>query len=141
MATMSDESKKMYSIPNRFAELKLSVCPVCFAKNAGWLVGNDRKLFFNYLKFQCKNCGTMLSIQEDDITGAANTTLTLAGKMKKKSGKQRYQVYVTVEKIEYKFKTADNMTLEGSELTIDEIREIAEDGAKILEASSCNKKK
>lgn len=116
-----DESKSMYSIPQRFADVNLKRCPICGAYPSKWLVASEQKLFFKYYKFKCIQCESILRISEADITGLSYTNKSFSGLYKQQKGKEGKKIYVLIEKVGVIIKNSNLRALRGEEFTLDEL--------------------
>ena len=124
MAGFERNENTMYSVPLRFADLKLKRCPLCGEEKPKWLVKEEWKLLTKDYHFLCPQCGSILKVSQDDVTGLSFTTITLVGKLKKYRGKDLRRIYVTVEKVALSVRTPERAALEGAELTVEELMEI-----------------
>lgn len=130
MAGFERNEDTLYSVPLRFAEVKLKKCPLCGEEKPRWLVKEEWKLLGKLYHFMCPQCGSILRISQDDVTGFSFTTATLSGKRKKHKGKDSRKIYVTVEKIGLQARTAENIRLEGAEASLEELFGVLTAGSK-----------
>ena len=124
-AEYTREENAFCNIPQDFADKKIGACPFCKVEEPKWLVKEEWKLFGNNYYFKCPHCETEFMATKDDITGLALTTASPAGKKKQKAGKIVNEPYLTVVKIGLKAKTHENILLQGEELTIPQLKELA----------------
>lgn len=124
-AEYTREENAFCNIPQDFADQRIGSCPFCKAEEPKWLVKEEWKLFGNNYYFKCPHCETELMATKDDVTGMALTTASAAGKKKQKAGKIVNEPYLTVVKIGLVAKTHDNVLLQGEELTIPQLKELA----------------
>lgn len=121
MAGFERNENTMYSVPLRFADLKLKQCPVCGAEKPAWLVKEEWKVLGKLYHFKCPRCGSILQISQDDVTGLSYTTTTLAGMRKKRRGRELRRIYATVEKVGLSVRTPETAALEGAEETLEDL--------------------
>lgn len=112
-------------IPQDFADKRIGSCPFCKTEEPKWLVKEEWKLFGNNYYFKCPHCETELMSTKDDVTGMSLTAASASGKKKQKAGKIVNEPYLTVVKIGLAAKTHDNILLQGEELTIPQLKELA----------------
>lgn len=127
MAGFERNENTLYSIPLRFAELKMKRCPLCGAEKPEWLVKEEWKILGKIYHFMCPQCRSVLKVSQNDVTGLSFTTATMAGQLKKYKGKDNKKVYVTVEKIGLQARTPENLRLEGAEASLEELWEAFDD--------------
>lgn len=120
------DENAMSNIPQDFADRNFKKCPFCKAEEPKWMVREEWKLLGKNYYFKCPSCESILRASQDDVTGLSFTTKSFAGQMKKYKGKESRTVYITVEKIDYKVRTVENMVLEGAEIPLEELVKIAE---------------
>lgn len=89
------------SIPQKFIDNNVRVCPMCGTTNPHWAL--DMKMQFkmegNRYLFQCEQCKCVLSAPVADVTGENKTAFTTMGLFKKMSGKQNKVTYFRVEEV------------------------------------------
>lgn len=124
MAGFERNENTLYSVPLRFAEVKLRSCPLCGQEQPKWLVKEEWKLLGKQYHFMCPQCGSILRVSQDDVTGFSFTTATLSGQLKKYKGKDNKKIYITVEKIGLQVRTPENAGIEGAEVPIEELQEV-----------------
>lgn len=112
-------------IPQDFADKRIGACPFCKTEEPKWLVKEEWKLFGNKYYFKCPHCETELMATKDDVTGMSLTVASASGKKKQKEGKIVNEPYLTVIRIGLSAKTHDNVLLQGEELTIPQLKELA----------------
>lgn len=112
-------------IPQDFADKRIGSCPFCKTEKPKWLVKEEWKLFGNNYFFKCPHCETELMATKDDVTGLSLTAASASGKKKQKAGKIVNEPYLTVVKIGLEAKTHENILLQGEELTIPKLKELA----------------
>ena len=115
----------MCDIPQDFADKKIGACPFCKVEEPKWLVKEEWKLLGSNYYFKCPHCETELMATKDDVTGLALTVASAQGKKKMKAGKIVNEPYLTVVKIGFSAKTHENVLLQGEELTIKQLKELA----------------
>lgn len=121
MAGFERKENALYSIPMRFAELKMKRCPICGEAEPKWLVKEDWKVLGKIYHFMCPQCRSVLRVSQNDVTGMSFTTATMAGQLKKYKGKDNKKIYATVEKIGPQARTPENVQLEGMEASLEEL--------------------
>ena len=121
MAGFERNENTMYSVPLRFADLKMKRCPICGEEKPLWLVKEEWKVLGKLYHFKCPRCGSVLQVSQDDVTGLSYTTTTLSGMMKKHKGKDLKKIYVTVEKVGLSVRTPENAALEGEEEALEDL--------------------
>jgi hypothetical protein len=56
------------SIPQRFADKSIPVCPICGTSSPRWLINMQMKFLANRYLFKCSNCKAILSATVIDVT-------------------------------------------------------------------------
>lgn len=115
------ETDAMYSIPQRFADTKLTHCPFCRTAGPLWESREQWRLTGKDYFFRCPCCGSVLKISQEDLTGLSFTANSFAGRQKKRAGKESRTIYVRVEKIGIEVKTRENALLLGEELPLEQL--------------------
>lgn len=115
------ETDTMYSIPQRFADTKLIRCPFCGTEKPLWESREQWRLTGKDYFFRCPDCGSILKVGQEDVTGMSFTTTSFAGRQKKRAGKENGTVYIRVEKIGLAVKTQKNALLLGEEFPLEEL--------------------
>lgn len=123
MAGFERNENTLYSVPLRFADLKMKRCPLCGTRQPKWLVKEEWKILGKIYHFMCPECRSILKVSQDDVTGMSFTTATMSGQLKKYKGKDNKKIYVTVEKIGLQARTPENVRLEGVEASLEELWE------------------
>ena len=114
----------MYSVPLSFADRQLKHCPLCGADAPKWLVKDEWKLMGRLYHFLCPECESILMVSQDDVTGLSFTTHSAAGKFKRYKGKDNRTIYVKVESIGFKARTAENVIYEGADIPLQNLMEL-----------------
>lgn len=114
-------------IPQDFADKKIGKCPFCKVEEPKWLVKDEWKLIGGNYYFKCSNCETELMATKDDVTGMSFSPASSSGKKKKKAGKIMNEPYITIVKIGLSAKTHENILLQGEEMTLTELKKIADE--------------
>lgn len=111
----------MGSLPQKFVDNKLPICPVCGDQEPKWAI--DEKMgWVNRYLFQCAKCKAILSASVPDVTGFSKTPVSIFGMAKMLDGKKLKTVYFKLES----FGDEENEKLEiGKEIGLDELNEIA----------------
>mgnify|MGYP003506970247 CR=1 FL=1 len=55
------------SVPQRFADENIPICPICGTADPRWLINMQMKFFANRYLFKCSNCKTILSATVMDV--------------------------------------------------------------------------
>ncbi len=125
MGNFKRDTKSMYSVPQRFADTTFKQCPFCKENEPEWLVRDEWKLLDRDYYFKCPACGSIMKVAQSDVTGLAFTKATMAGQLKSSKGKDNRTVYVVVEKVGLSVRNEKNSSLEGTELSLSELKELA----------------
>lgn len=115
------EKDAMYSIPQRFADTKLVRCPFCKSEKPLWESREQWRLTGKDYFFRCPECGSILKVGQEDVTGISFTTASFAGRQKKRAGKDSRTIYIRVEKIGLEVKTQKNALLLGEEIPLEQL--------------------
>lgn len=118
------------SIPQKFVNTSLPVCPLCGTDDPYWTLKDKMELTAHRVMFRCKHCGGVLSATQNDFNGTTKSTafaaLTTEGAMnaliKKNQGKDVKTVYLRVEDVG-ECRTTDELL--GKELPIEEYQAMA----------------
>lgn len=115
------------NIPQDFADKKIGKCPFCKVEEPKWETREEWKLLGNNYYFRCPHCETELMATKDDVTGLSFSTASSSGKKKKKAGKIVNEPYITILRIGLSAKTHENVLLQGEEMTLKELKKIADE--------------
>ena len=55
------------SVPQRFADKNIPICPICGTADPRWLINMQMKFFANRYLFKCSNCKAILSATVMDV--------------------------------------------------------------------------
>ncbi|MDY6038475.1 MAG: hypothetical protein SPI74_05805 [Eubacterium sp.] len=105
-------------IPRDFSERKLKVCPICKQDVKEWQIASSWTVLDRLYEFTCPNCGSILIIGQNDITGLSYTAMTLCGQMKKMKNKEMREIYVKCKRVG---KNVDKKYLQGEEFILSEL--------------------
>jgi hypothetical protein len=125
MAVFTRDDDTIYSIPLSFAAEHLKECPFCSSENPKWLTKKEWKLFGHEYYFKCPKCASIISIDENDVTGLSLVPTTFASVVKKCQGKDSKSVYVRI------IRMGDSMAKKGNvlnkkEITLEELFSIVD---------------
>lgn len=119
------------SIPQKFADNQIPVCPCCGSSNPHWAIDKESGKFMslnpdeNAHKFlyRCEQCGGILKIPATDIAGTGRSSLlSWQGLAKKMDGRTVSAIYVTVVTTGNRLKSA---LATGQVITLDELNVLA----------------
>lgn len=110
------------SVPQRFIDNNMPVCPMCGSDNPHWTCDQEIKFTKNNYLYKCSECDAILSAAPSDVTGVGRTALTTMGLMKKMSGKNVKAIYITVRDVG---KVQTTQAHKNQEFTLDQLVEMA----------------
>ncbi|MCR5040827.1 MAG: hypothetical protein K6C36_01860 [Clostridia bacterium] len=117
------------SIPQKFVDASLPVCPLCGTNDPYWTIRDKMELKATRVQFKCKGCGGIMSATQDDFTGRTKSSvnvLTTAGALnaiiKKHEGKDIKTVYIRVDDIG----SSGAAELSGKDIPLEQIQAIAQ---------------
>jgi len=114
----------MGSVPQRFIDNNMRICPMCGTSDPHWLIDQklQLKLEGNLYLFQCEKCRCILTSPVPDVTGFNNTAITTTGLLKRLSGKKNGVIYI---KVQDSGSAQNAKQHEGREFTLEELNAIA----------------
>lgn len=110
------------SIPQKFIDNRLPVCPMCGTKKPHWTL-DMRMGWVNRYLFKCEDCDCIISATVPDVTGIGRTNLTTLGLVKTLSGKNVKTIYMKIDEVG---KMQVTKTYEGQEMDLTELISMAE---------------
>lgn len=119
------------SIPQKFADNRIPICPMCGSKNPHWSTSEEMGEFLTldpernahkYL-YRCEQCECILKIPVTDVIGVGRSALlSWQGLAKKVRGKETKAIYVTIVDVGKMQLTKQYLD---KELTLDELNNLA----------------